>query len=102
MLANDLSEAEKEEGYKLLFDGQSTDQFRSVTGDELPSKGWKMEDDELIVMARGGDPEKKGARIITHDEIGPFAVRSDFLFTEGAISRMKYDLGRDGPAWGWE
>jgi len=102
MLANDLSEAEKEEGYKLLFDGQSTDQFRSVTGDEFPSKGWKMEDGELIVMASGGDPEKKGGSIITHEEFGPFELKFDFLFTEGANSGIKYGLGNNGPSVGLE
>lgn len=102
MLANDLSEAEKEEGYKLLFDGQSTDQFRSVRGDEFPSKGWKVEDGELIVMASGGDPEKKGGSIITHEEFGPFELKFDFMFTEGANSGIKYGLGNNGPSVGLE
>ncbi len=102
MLPNNLSEVEKEEGYQLLFDGKTTENFKSVNGDEFPSKGWIVQDGSLIVQASGGDPEKKGGSIITRQEFGPFELKFDFMFTEGANSGIKYGLGNNGPSVGLE
>lgn len=97
MLPNNLSDAEKEQGFKLLFDGQSTENFKSVEGDEFPAEGWQVKDGELIVLPGG-----KGGSIITKEEFGPFELKFDFMFTEGANSGIKYGLGNNGPSIGLE
>ena len=97
MLPNNLSEAEQEQGFKLLFDGQSADQFKSVDGDEFPAQGWQVKDGELIVLPGG-----KGGSILTKEEFGPFELKFDFMFTEGANSGVKYGLGNNGPSVGLE
>ncbi|MFW5822175.1 MAG: 3-keto-disaccharide hydrolase [Tangfeifania sp.] len=102
MLPNNLSDAEKEQGFKLLFDGNSTENFKSVDGDEFPSKGWKVEDGILTVVGSGGDPEKKGGDIVTREKYGAFELKFDFQFTEGANSGIKYGLGNNGPSIGLE
>ena len=102
LLPNNLSEAEKEKGFKLLFDGSSTNNFKSVSGEEFPSKGWKVENEALTVIGSGGDPEKKGGDIVTREEFGPFELKFDFNFTEGANSGIKYGLGNNGPSIGLE
>jgi hypothetical protein len=97
MLPNNLSDAEKEQGFKLLFDGKSAENFKSVDGDEFPSEGWQVKDGELVVLPGG-----KGGSIITKEEFGPFELKFDFMFTEGANSGIKYGLGNNGPSIGLE
>lgn len=102
MIPNYLSDAEKEQGYKLLFDGKTTDSFRSVKGDEFPARGWEVKDGTLTVMATGGNPELKGGDIISREEFGPFELKFEFNFSEGANSGIKYGLGNNGPSVGLE
>lgn len=97
MLPNNLSDAEMEQGYKLLFDGQSADQFKSVNGDEFPAEGWQVKDGLLTVLPGG-----EGGSIITKEEFGPFELKFDFMFTEGANSGVKYGLGNNGHSVGLE
>jgi len=97
MLPNNLSEAEQEQGFKLLFYGQSAEQFKSVKGDEFPAEGWQMKNGELIILPGG-----EGGSIITKEEFGPFELKFDFMFTEGANSGIKYGLGNNGTSVGLE
>jgi hypothetical protein len=102
MIPNYLSEAEKEQGYKLLFDGNTTDNFRSVKSDQFPDKGWEVKDGSLVVMATGGNAELKGGDIISKEEFGAFELKFDFNYSEGANSGIKYGLGNNGPSVGLE
>ncbi len=102
MLPNQLSEAEEEKGFKLLFDGNSTEQWKSVKSEEFPSQGWEVKDGQLVVLASGGDAEKRGGDIITKEEFGAFELKFDFMFTEGANSGIKYGIGNNGPSIGLE
>jgi len=102
LLPNNLSEAEKEQGFELLFDGQSAANFKSANGDEFPSKGWQVKDGVLTVLSNGGDTEKRGGDIVTRKEFGPFELKFDFSFTEGANSGIKYGIGNNGPSIGLE
>jgi hypothetical protein len=102
LLPNNLSEAEKEQGFELLFDGQSAANFKSANGDEFPSKGWQVQDGVLTVLSSGGDPDKRGGDIVTRREFGPFELKFDFSFTEGANSGIKYGIGNNGPSIGLE
>lgn len=102
LLPNQLSEAEKEQGFKLLFDGNSTDQWKSVNGEEFPDRGWEANDGVLKVLASGGDKEKQGGSIVTKEEFGAFELKFEFNFTEGANSGIKYGLGNNGLSVGLE
>jgi hypothetical protein len=50
LIPNNLSEAEKAQGFELLFDGTSADNFRSVRSEEFPSRGWEVKDGVLLFM----------------------------------------------------
>ena len=39
---NKLSDAEKKDGWKLLFDGKSSAGWRAIGKKEFPAKGWVM------------------------------------------------------------
>mgnify|MGYP001530546451 FL=1 len=57
-IPNTLTEAEKAAGWKLLFDGKTSNGWRGAGQETFPENGWKIENGELTVMKNGG-PEGK-------------------------------------------
>lgn len=102
LVANDLNVVERKQGFKLLFDGESTDCWKNAKTGEFPKQGWEVKDGILTVLSSGGDATKKGGDIITKKEFGPFELKFDFMFTEGANSGIKYGIGNNGPGLGLE
>lgn len=51
---NTLTEAEKAEGWMLLFDGQSTEGWRGYNQDSLPAT-WSVSEGTLLTSGQGGD-----------------------------------------------
>lgn len=87
---NTLSEQEKAEGWKLLFDGKTTTGWRGAQKDSFPKVGWMIENGELVVLASGGGESQHGGDIVTIDEYSNFDLRLEFKLTEGANSGIKY------------
>ena len=102
LIPNNLSDAEKEQGFSLLFDGKSTKCWKNAETGEFPKQGWEVKDGVFSVLSNGGDESKKGGDIITRKEFGPFEMKFDFNFTEGANSGIKYGIGNNGPGLGLE
>lgn len=102
LVANNLSEVEKKQGFNLLFDGESTECWKSSKADEFPAKGWEAKDGTLSVLSSGGDQSKRGGDIITKKQFGSFELKFDFMYTEGANSGVKYGIGNNGPGLGLE
>ncbi|AQT67413.1 hypothetical protein STSP2_00557 [Anaerohalosphaera lusitana] len=90
LVPNYLSEREKAEGWKLLWDGKTTDGWRGAKLDDFPEKGWKIEDGVLTVMPSGGAESAYGGDIVTRKKYGDFELKVDFKFTKGANSGIKY------------
>ncbi len=102
LLTNNLSEAEKKQGFELLFDGRSTDNFESANGNSFPESGWEVKDGILSVISSKGDASKRGGDIVSREKFGAFELKFDFNFTEGANSGVKYGIGNNGPSIGLE
>lgn len=90
LIPNQLSEREIAEGFKLLWDGKTTNGWRGAKIDHFPEKGWKIENGELIVLASGGAESAHGGDIITTRKYKNFELKADFKFTRGANSGIKY------------
>ena len=88
--SNTLTEKELKEGWKLLFDGKTTNGWRGAYRDTFPEKGWEVRDGMLIVEASGGREAANGGDIVTVDEYSSFDLMVDFKLTEGANSGIKY------------
>lgn len=88
--SNTLTTEEKEEGWVLLFDGESTDAWRGVYKDTFPEKGWEVEDGNLKVVSSGGGEADFGGDIITKDQYSNFEFSLEFRLTEEANSGIKY------------
>lgn len=90
LIANQLSKRERAEGFKLLWDGKTTNGWCGAKLDRFPEKGWKIENGELIVLASGGGESAAGGDIITTKKYKNFELKLDFKFARGANSGIKY------------
>lgn len=100
LLPNNLSEAEKEQGFELLFNGKDLSNWKVASNGQPVTKGWEVINNELVVNA---NKEVKGdGDISTKKEYGPFELKFDFKLTEGANNGIKYGIGNNGPNIGLE
>jgi opacity protein-like surface antigen len=90
LIPNNLSPAEATQGWRLLFDGETTDGWRGAHRDHFPSDGWTIADGELRVQASGGGEAQHGGDIVTSDEFSAFELQLEVLPTAGANSGIKY------------
>jgi hypothetical protein len=89
-LDNQLTENQVSQGWKLLWDGQTTKGWRGAKLDKFPDKGWTIEDGVLSVEKSGGAESAHGGDIITIETYKSFILELDFRITEGANSGIKY------------
>ncbi|MEX2404667.1 MAG: DUF1080 domain-containing protein [Balneolales bacterium] len=89
-LVNELSEREKRNGWRLLWDGESGEGWRGAKLNEFPSSGWLMEDGELTVQATNGEGATRPGDIVTEELYSDFELELEFKITEGANSGIKY------------
>lgn len=89
-IKNTISEYEKNNGWKLLWDGKSTEGWRGAKLDKFPEYGWEIKDGTLNVISSGGAESRNGGDIITSRKYKNFELIVDFKITEGANSGIKY------------
>ncbi|MDM1294171.1 DUF1080 domain-containing protein [Sphingobacterium sp. N143] len=87
---NDVADAEKQKGIKLLFDGKSTNGWRSIHGDKFPDHGWEVKDGQLTVLKSDGGESTNGGDIVTKDKYAVFDLSFEFKLSPGANSGVKY------------
>lgn len=92
---NKLTIDETKNGWKLLWDGETTAGWRGAKLDAFPEKGWVIENGELTVLSSGGEESAAGGDIVTTEEYGDFELTVDFKITEGANSGIKYYVNTD-------
>jgi hypothetical protein len=89
-IQNTISDFEKENGWKLLWDGKTTLGWRGAKLDKFPEYGWEIKDGVLRVLPSGGAESRNGGDIITTKKYKNFELIVDFKITEGANSGIKY------------
>jgi hypothetical protein len=87
---NTLTAKEKQEGWRLLWDGKTTAGWVGAYKDHFPDNGWKIHDGILTVLGSQGKEGGVGGDIVTTDEYSAFDLRFDFKLTPGANSGVKY------------
>lgn len=106
LVANNLTEQEKKNGVKLLWNGKTNAGWRGAYKSEFPAQGWKIENGELSVLKSTGTESENGGDIISTEEFGAFDLQFEFKLTEGANSGVKYFVteseGNKGSAIGLE
>lgn len=92
---NTLTEEEKEDGFILLFDGETTTGWRSYNGDAFPEAGWAIEDGTIRCIGAGtGEAGGRGGDIVFDDTYKDFHLKIDWKVSEGGNSGIFY-LGRE-------
>lgn len=94
-LENKLTNEEKRLGFRMLWDGKSTQGWRGVKLENFPNKGWVIENGILTVEASNGAESRNGGDIVTLEIFRNFELNIDFLLTEGANSGIKYFVKTD-------
>lgn len=79
---NTLSAQDRAAGWRLLFDGRTTDGWRAYNADTMPA-GWQAVDGILTRVSRAAD-------IITKDQFGDFELELDWKVGEGGNSGIFY------------
>lgn len=99
---NKLTEEEKEEGFFLLFDGESFEGWRGYNKDAFPEEGWIIEDGVMQVLGEGtGEAGGKGGDIIYDQKFLDFHLKLEWKVSPGGNSGIFY-LGQeieDEPIW---
>lgn len=82
---NELSEAEKRAGWKLLFDGKTADNFRNFKKEKL-NEGWAVVDGALSRVKNGaGD-------IVTKEEFDSFELSIEYKISKGGNSGIMFHV----------
>ncbi|HUQ65419.1 MAG TPA: DUF1080 domain-containing protein [Flavitalea sp.] len=87
---NNLTQYEKANGWKLLFDGNSSKGWKSARGQSFPAKGWVIENGNLTVLPSEGKESANGGDIVTDGEFSAFDLSFSFKTATGANSGVKY------------
>lgn len=87
---NTLTGLEKQQGWRLLWDGHTTKGWRSAKGREFPKQGWEIQDGVLSVVETGGAESRAGGDIVTEAVFAAFDLKLEFRLTPGANSGIKY------------
>jgi hypothetical protein len=81
---NKLTRAQQREGWKLLFDGQTTQGWRGFGKPEFPAQGWVVEDGWLKHKGKGGGD------VITRQLFTDFELTFTWQIAEVGNSGVKY------------
>ena len=87
---NELTDAEKAAGWRLLWDGKTSAGWRSPKSEAFPMKGWTIKNGVLTVNDNSGKESAGGGDIITKERFSEFELLVDFKITPGANSGIKY------------
>lgn len=89
-IPNTLTERERREGWKLLWDGKTAAGWRGARLTGFPEAGWTIRDGALTVAETGGGEAAAGGDIVTDGQYGDFELIVEFRITRGANSGIKY------------
>ncbi|HVJ88145.1 MAG TPA: family 16 glycoside hydrolase [Caulifigura sp.] len=81
---NTLTESERKAGWKLLFDGKSTDGFRDYQKDKL-HEAWSVKDGTLT-------KSDKASNLITKDKYGSFELALQYKISKGGNSGLMFHV----------
>ncbi len=89
-IPNMLTDQEINNGWELLWDGETTTGWRGANKEAFPPAGWIIRDNALTVNESGGGESANGGDIVTVKQYGNFELSIDFKLTQGANSGIKY------------
>ncbi|HWC74633.1 MAG TPA: DUF1080 domain-containing protein [Gemmatimonadales bacterium] len=98
---NELTGAELNAGWRLLFDGRTLVGWRGLGYDTVPTAHWVVENGAIKKIASGNVPKLpdgqplNGGDLMTVDTYGDFELTWEWKITPGANSGVKYNVSED-------
>lgn len=87
---NQLTDLERSQGWSLLFDGKSTENFRLYKGEKFPENGWVVKDG--VMWRQAGESI---GDIVTKSEYADFEFACDWKVAKGGNSGVMYHTTED-------
>jgi hypothetical protein len=88
---NVLTAKEVKDGWKLLFDGKTTEGWMNAKSRSFPKAGWVISDGAFRITPESGS----GGDIVTTTKYRDFELSIDFMYGKGANSGIKYFVDTD-------
>ncbi|RKX33316.1 MAG: DUF1080 domain-containing protein [Verrucomicrobia bacterium] len=88
-MVNSLSAAEIAQGWRLLWDGRTSDGWRGANSDAYPTSGWTIVNGALTV---GGANQAERIDLVTDERFSAFEFQTEFRVEKGGNSGIKYFL----------
>ncbi len=89
---NTLSKKEKKEGWKLLFDGKTTQGWHTYLQDTVGSK-WQVKNGAIIFDT--SKPKNGGGDIVTNEAFENFELHLEWKISKGGNSGIIFDVQED-------
>ncbi len=98
---NTLSEREKADGWKLLFDGKTFTGWRGIGRPDIPPGHWTIEDGAIkkvksvnVPLQKDGQP-LAGGDLMTVETFGDFELSFEWKISPGGNSGVKYNVSEE-------
>lgn len=79
---NNLTPREAKQGFKLLFDGTSLEQFKGASQDAIPEGCWVVKRGQILSTPKKVRPSNKGGSIVTKKQYSDFDFRFNYKMDE--------------------
>lgn len=89
---NTLTDAEKKDGWQLLFDGKTFNGWRGYRQKAMPAAGWEIQDGTLKTVAK-----VKGSEIITEQKFKDFELSWEWRIAPAGNNGIKYFVLEERP-----
>ncbi len=90
LVPNSLSGPERKNGYQLLFDGKTGQNWRRIYQKKFPDQGWEIKNGILTVQSSNGEEQGFGGDLVSIKSYAAFDLQFEFRLSEGANSGVKY------------
>jgi hypothetical protein len=89
---NNLTTAEVQAGWQLLFDGETMDQWRVYNQPDIPGDSWRVEDGLLVFRPQTNGDWTSGLDIITKETFSDFEFMLEWKISESGNSGIFYHV----------
>jgi len=94
-LKNQLTDREARHGWRLLWDGKTSNGWQGAKLEHFPETGWTMADGVLTIEKTDGGESTGPGDIVTRQGFSDFELEFEFRITAGANSGVKYFVDPD-------
>ena len=91
-VSNHLTDYEKKDGWRLLFDGKTNEGWIGANSTTFPTKpdGWIVRDGTMTILGSAGGEAANVGDIVTKEQFSAFDLSFEFKMSRGANSGVKY------------